>query len=83
MEQMKTTNYARFLTFVRILVDETRRDSPLTQNQILSMCEEAGASVTRQTFNSYIRCMAEAGVFIRYKTDRNGTKHYWYDQGWI
>ena len=80
------SNYARFLVLIRILVDETRKEEPMSRAKIIRRCEEEGAAMNEQTFSTYLRHMAEGGIIIARKLppgkDR-GSFLYWYERGWI
>lgn len=83
---MPNSNFARFLTLIRVIVDETRKDSPLTQAEIIRRCERFGVFITPVTFNKYIKEMEQAGIFVerRFKEGKKkGAYLYWYDAGWI
>lgn len=82
----KKSNYARMLVLLRILVDETRRDAPLTMGDILTRCEDEGAPMTDNTFSKYLNCMAEADILISRKLPDGMDKGpflYWYENGWV
>lgn len=77
---------AAFLTFVRVLVDETTEAEPLTKAQIRRRCEEMGFPVAAHAFDAHLREMREAGIIIKRRRaeDRNGVEYYyWYADGWI
>ena len=83
---MELSKKARFLRFVKILVDETTKAAPLSRKQILDMCREDGFTVSEQTFDNYIEDMRQAGIIIKRRYGRNeyGLYNlYWYDDGWI
>lgn len=83
---MKLSSKAKFLRFVRILVDETTKEAPLSRKQIIQKCKEDGFEVTPQVFDDHIEDMRQAGVIIKRRYDRNeyGLYNlYWYDEGWI
>lgn len=83
---MELSKKARFLRFVKILVDETTKDVPLSRKQIIQKCEEEGFTVTQQVFDDHIEDMRQAGIIIKRRYGRNeyGLYNlYWYDDGWI
>lgn len=83
---MSSSYKAAFLTFVRVLVDETTEAEPLTKAQIRRRCEEMGFPVAVHAFDAHLREMREAGIVIKRRRaeDRNGVEYYyWYADGWI
>lgn len=77
---------AAFLTFVRVLVDETTEAEPLTKAQIRQRCKEMGYPVAVHAFEHHIKEMQAAGIIIKRRRaeDRNGVEYYyWYADGWI
>ena len=83
---MELSNKAKFLRFVKVLVDETTKEAPLSRKQILDKCREDGFTVSEQTFDNYIEDMRQAGIIIKRRYGRNeyGLYNlYWYDDGWI
>lgn len=83
---MKLSSKVKFLRFVRILVDETTKEAPLSRKQIIQKCKEDGFEVTQQVFDDHIEDMRQAGIIIKRRYGRNeyGLYNlYWYDDGWI
>lgn len=83
---MELSNKAKFLRFVKILVDETTKEAPLSKAQILRRCREEGLTVGIHAFDSHIEDMRQAGIIIKRRHEQNkksGDYLYWYDAGWI
>ena len=83
---MELSNKAKFLRFVKIIVDETSKDAPLSKQQIMRKCKEDGIPVTEQTFLNHIEDMRQAGIIVKRRYERKGSvlsNLYWYDEGWI
>lgn len=83
---MELNSKAKFLRFVKILVDETSRDAPLSKREILSRCREEGLVVGINAFDAHIEDMRQAGIIIQRRNvqgDTGGKYLYWYDDGWI
>ena len=77
---------AAFLTFVRVLVDETTEAEPLTKAQIRRRCEEMGYPVAVHAFEHHIKEMQAAGIIIKRRRPegrQGGDYYYWYADGWI
>lgn len=83
---MELNKKAKFLRFVKILVDETTKEAPLSKKQIIQKCREDGFVVYEQTFDDHIEAMRQAGIIIKRRYERNEYglfNLYWYDDGWI
>lgn len=83
---MIQSNCARFLTLLRILVDETTEGEPMTKHQLMRRCDDYGCYLTPNTFDKYIKDMAEGGIVIRRRLaegKQRGDYLYWYADGWI
>ena len=83
---MELTQNAAFLLFVKVLVNETTRDEPMTREQIIKQCREEGHCPSRHAFFSYLEDLRQAGIVIGKKPvdgKLRGTMLYWYDDGWI
>ncbi len=83
---MELSSKAKFLRFVKIIVDETSKDAPLSKQQIMRKCKEDGIPVTEQTFLNHIEDMRQGGIIVKRRYERNeyGLRNvYWYDDGWI
>ena len=80
------SNFAKAMVLLRILVDETREDAPLSKHQLIKRCEEEGSYLHPKTFDKYVRDMAEGGIVIRRRSEigkERGANLYWYADGWI
>ncbi len=80
------SNFAKALVLLRILVDETREDTPLSKHQLIRRCEEEGCYLHPKTFDKYVRDMADGGIVIRRRVENGkerGANLYWYADGWI
>ena len=75
-------NYSRFLTFVRILVDETNRDTMLSAKEILQRMEDYGYKLERKALYNYIKHMEKAGIIIE-RVGHSPHCYYYYKDGWI
>ena len=82
---MELTNNAAFLLFVKVLVNETTRDEPMTKEQIFSRCREEGYCPSSHAFYQYMKDLRQAGIIIGKRPvdgRLRGTMLYWYDDGW-
>lgn len=83
---MDLTRHAVFLLFVKVLVNETTRDEPMTREQIIGRCREDGIVISRSAFFLHLEDLRQAGIVIGKKPvdgKQRGTMLYWYDEGWI
>ena len=83
---MELSKKAKFLRFVKILVDETTKEAPLSKREILRRCREEGLTVGIHAFDGHIEDLRQAGIIIqrRHEENKNGGDYlYWYDSGWI
>ena len=57
---MELTQNAAFLLFVKVLVNETTRDEPMTKEQIFSRCREEGYCPSSHAFYQYMKDLRQA-----------------------
>lgn len=78
-------NKSLLLLFVRILVNETTEENPLSHAQIIERLAREGYWISDSTFRSNIRSMKDAGIIIKSRRDedRPSTYLYWYAEGWV
>jgi len=58
---MELTQNAAFLLFVKVLVNETTRDEPMTKEQIFSRCLEEGYCPSSHAFYQYMKDLRRRG----------------------
>ena len=81
-----SSNYARFLVLLRVLVDETRKDEPMSMVDIQKRLQEYGAYLDEKTILRHIEYMEEGGVLIARRLPdkkQRGSYLYWYEDGWV
>ena len=81
---MKTSETLRLL---KILVNETTEEHPLSEKQIVERCEKEGFVLYQYTFRNNLKILKDAGIRIDRRKDMDGDGWpcflYWYADGWI
>lgn len=75
-------NQSRFLTFIRILVDETNKNAMLSSKEILERMKDYGYKLNRKTLYNYFRYAEKAGIIIG-RVNTSTCYYYYYKDGWI